>query len=222
MRPPVLLASGSPRRRALLRRLGITRLRHRAAEVDETPLDSEEPDALALRLAVGKSLAVPARDGEVVVAADTVVATGREVLGAPRSRQDAERAVELLRGATVQVWTGLAVIDPDGCAAAARTRTRVTLRPDDDRAWAAYLGSGAPHGVAGALRIQHPAAAPLLRRVEGCRSGAVGLPLCCAAVLLRRAGALGQDRSRMASQVLHGTISSRSPTDSSPEAPHSA
>src|SRR5688572_399544 len=108
--PPVVLASASPRRRALLEQLGIA-CEVIPADVDETPLPGELPAALATRLAHAKAEAGRQRDGgaRTVLGADTVVALGTTVFGKPADRADAVRMLTALGGREHQVFTAVAV-----------------------------------------------------------------------------------------------------------------
>src|SRR5690606_9291389 len=112
---PILLASASPRRRALLDQLGVV---HQvlAVDIDETPLPGEAPAALAARLARGKALAGRERDSGArpVLGADTVVAVGEVLHGKPQDRDDAVRMLTALGGRTHQVLTAVAVAPAGG------------------------------------------------------------------------------------------------------------
>lgn len=177
-----MLASGSPRRRELLARLGLS-YQVRAADVDETPRPGERPLALARRLAEAKAHAVP---GEVVIAADTVVAHGPHLYGKPRDPTDAVAMLRELRQHGHVVITGVSVATPAGV----RTRTatsRVQLRALGDEEIDAYVASGDPLDKAGAYAIQN-AQFRLVERLRGCTCNVVGFPLGVVAALLREAG----------------------------------
>src|SRR5690606_3322527 len=114
----LVLASASPRRRDLLAQAGIPPDTIAAADIDETPVGDESPRALAERLAVGKARAVaPNHAGCFVLAADTVVAVGRRLLGKPADGAEARRFLTLLSGRRHRVYSGVAVIGPDGKSA---------------------------------------------------------------------------------------------------------
>ncbi len=175
--PRLILASGSPRRRALLAELGAV-YDVQAADVDETPLPGEQPAALAARLAASKAAVVAGRQaGVLVIAADTVVALGDEVLGKPVDDADATAMLVRLRGRPHAVMTAVCVHDGrTGCAASVVNTTTVVMRDYSDAEIAAYVASGDPHDKAGAYAIQHPVFAPAAT-IDGCLSTVVGLPL---------------------------------------------
>ena len=115
---PLILASASPRRAALLQQAGIVPAQVIAPDVDETPLKGEQPRAYALRLAEAKAEAVisliypQGEGGAVVLAADTVVALGRRILPKAESPAEVERCLRLLSGRRHQVITAVAVAFP--------------------------------------------------------------------------------------------------------------
>lgn len=173
MTPSVVLASASPRRLELLRRLGIEPT-VRPADVDETPRPNEAPRALAERLARGK-VAVEADDDALVVAADTVVAVGTASLGKPGDREDARTMLELLSGREHEVVTGVAVRRAGRVLAdVATTRVRFrALRPSEID-W--YLATDEPWDKAGGYGLQGAGAA-LVATIEGSHTNVIGMPL---------------------------------------------
>src|SRR5580658_5518856 len=111
MSPLLVLASASPRRLELLRQIGLEPALVDPAAIDETPLAGETARQLALRLARAKAAAIAARHpGAFVLAADTVVAAGRRLLGKPEDAADARRMLSLLSGRAHRVLTGVAAI----------------------------------------------------------------------------------------------------------------
>lgn len=186
MASPLILASGSPRRRALLAALGLT-FAVDSADVDETPLPGESPGALVCRLCRAKAEAVALRHpGAVVLAADTVVALQGTLLGKPADSEEAAAILRALRNRTHQVHTAVCVAR-DGELTARLCVCDVTMRAYSDAEIAAYVATGDPLDKAGAYAIQHPAFSPVARW-EGCYAGIMGLPLRLAADLLRAAG----------------------------------
>ena len=175
---PVILASKSPRRRELLKQLGID-CRVVDAQVNESPRPSESPRELALRLSLAKARAVSARDagGEVVLAADTIVALDERILGKPRDEKDARRMLRSLRDRAHRVITAIAILGPSGPPSVQGVETSVWMRDYSDQEIGAFIASGEALDKAGAYAIQsqsfHPAA-----RTEGCYLNVVGLPLC--------------------------------------------
>jgi nucleoside triphosphate pyrophosphatase len=169
----LVLASGSPRRRELLRiaRIAFT---VRPADVDEQPLADEEPDAYVLRLAAAKARSVW-RPGELTLGADTVVTVDGLLLGKPLDAADAGRMLRLLSGRTHQVLTGVCLYDGASARTAVET-TAVEFLEMSDAEIDAYVASGEPFDKAGAYGIQGEAS-KFVARVEGCYFNVVGLPL---------------------------------------------
>lgn len=187
-RPPLVLASASPRRRELLAQIGLRPDVVAAAEIDETPLAGEAPSALARRLAEAKAAAIAARHGDAfVLGADTVVAVGRRVLPKPRDRVEAEKALRLLSGRNHRVYGGVCVRTPGGAGACRLVMTRLAFKRLSEDEIATYLESGEWEGKAGAYAIQGRAAM-FARHLQGSYSNVVGLPLFETAALLNGLG----------------------------------
>ncbi len=188
-RPRLILASQSPRRRELLAGLGIA-LEIRPAATDESVVPGEPPRAYVARVAREKARAVP---GAVVLAADTAVVLGDEILGKPRDGADAARMLRALSGTRHEVLTAVCVRTMGaGDAAGARERealvaTEVRFRALSDREIAWYVATGEPLDKAGAYALQGAGGA-LVDGVAGSVSGVVGLPLAEALALLAEAG----------------------------------
>ena len=160
----MILASGSPRRRAILEQLGVD-FEVVLPEVEE--LTDGDPRELVIENARRKAAAV---DGETVLGADTVVALDGAVLGKPVDAPEARSHLERLSGRAHEVWSGIAV---GGRTAAAVTGVEfrdVTGLID----W--YLATGEWEGKAGAYAIQGRGAA-LVERIDGDYSNVVGLPI---------------------------------------------
>ena len=176
-RPPLVLASASPRRRALLEQIGYAPDTVEPAALDETVLPDERPEAHAARLARAKAEAVAARHpGAFVLGADTVVACGRRILEKAESEEGARRCLSLLSGRRHRVCGGVTVIDPAGRAVSRLVRTAVAFKRLSDEEIAAYLACGEWREKAGGYAIQGRAAA-FVRFVGGSYSNVVGLPL---------------------------------------------
>ena len=183
---PIVLASGSPRRRQLLEMLRIP-FRVIAPEVDEHVLPGEQPGQYVTRLSRAKAEAVaPRAPGQVILAADTTVVLDGEIFGKPESPADAVAMLARLQGRTHEVMTAVAVAC-DGEVAQALDVSRVTFRPADRATLEAYAATGEPLDKAGAYAIQG-LGAPLVERVEGDFFGVMGLPLRLALDLLARFG----------------------------------
>jgi septum formation protein len=171
----LVLASGSPQRRAILEQLGVE-FDVRPAGVDE--LGAGDPEAVALENARRKALAVaPAAGGATVLGADTLVTVDGRILGKPRDEREAAAFLHVLGGRTHEVVSALAVIEPGRPEPrAAAARSRVTFR-ELDEAWVEwYLATGEWAGRAGGYAIQGRGAA-LVSGVEGDYLGVVGLPV---------------------------------------------
>lgn len=182
----LILASASARRLDLLARLGVTPDAVIPTEIDETPRKAEIPDRYACRMAMEKAAAV-AEPGNLVLAADTVVAAGRRILPKTENEEEARAALSLLSGRRHRVHSAVAVTDAEG-----RTRTRlstslVAFKRLSGEEIAAYLASGEWLGKAGGYAIQGRAEA-LVRMLSGSHSGVMGLPLYETRALLRAAG----------------------------------
>ncbi|MEZ4708923.1 MAG: Maf family protein [Caldilineaceae bacterium] len=191
----IILASASPRRQQFFKELGLQCTIH-VADIDETPRPDEDPILLAHRLAESKAQAVAERTAsngreQLIIAADTVVAQDRELLGKPLDEADAARMLRQLRTGVHQVHSGVSVLQR---AANGETRqetivnsTDVVMRPYADTEIAAYVATGDPLDKAGAYAIQHPVFAPV-QQINGCISGVMGLPLANLRGLLARFG----------------------------------
>lgn len=180
----LVLASASPRRAALLARLGLAPER-RPADIDETPLPGERPEAMVRRLARAKAAhASRGSDTEVVLAADTTVALDGAVLGKPGDEREAAAMLRRLSGRTHAVHTAVAVRRATTEVAASAT-TLVTFRTltDEEIAW--YVATGEPEDKAGAYALQG-AGAVLVSSITGADTTVIGLPLATTARLLRR------------------------------------
>ncbi len=185
---PLVLASASPRRLDLLRQIGLEPDRVEPADVDEAPHAKETPRRLALRLAVQKSEAAAARaPGAYVLAADTVVAQGRRLLGKAQDAAEARSWLELLSGRGHRVFTGVAVIAPTGRRAVRLAEARVRFKRLAEAEIDAYLASGEWEGKAGAYAIQGRAGGFVID-VQGSYSAIIGLPLYETRMLLEGLG----------------------------------
>lgn len=191
----LILASSSPRRRAYFESLGLN-FRILTADLDETPAADETPDALVMRLAQQKALAVAekargAAAGDmrmVIVAADTTVAIEGTILNKPADAAEARSMLESLRGRVHQVHSAVALWQSDSPASRVALSTNdVEMRDYTDAEIAAYIATGDPMDKAGGYAIQHPEFAPV-SRLTGCGAGVVGLPLRDLVPLLAEAG----------------------------------
>ena len=190
-RPPLVLASASPRRLALLAQIGIAPDRVVPTDINERVLKAELPRAHAQRLAHAKADAAAAPGGVsdncFVLAADTVVAAGRRILGKADTEASAQACLALLSGRRHQVLTGVVLVAPDGRRSERLVTSVVSFARLTSPQIEAYLAGGEWQGKAGGYAIQGHAAA-FVRFLSGSYSNVVGLPLFETAQLLRGAG----------------------------------
>jgi len=185
------LASASPRRRELLRQLGIE-FEALPSNILEVPAADETPEQYAVRVALDKARYVAALVRErglaerPVLGADTEVVLDGEILGKPRDRGHGIEMLTRLASRTHEVLTGVAVLHA-GVEHTALSRSRVTFGPLTAAEIARYWESGEPEDKAGAYAVQGRAAA-FIERIEGSYSGIMGLPLHELARLLKQAG----------------------------------
>lgn len=197
----LILASASPRRQLFLRELGLT-FHVLVADIDETPLPNEAPLALVQRLAEGKAQAVAHRLASqlssadranvLIIAADTVVALGNQLLGKPVDDADARAMLRTLHNRVHDVHTGVSVLALGDTAAYNQQRTRIVtsqvqMRDYSEAEMEAYIASGDPFDKAGAYAIQHPEFHPVCA-VTGCVTSVIGLPLAAVRDLLAEWG----------------------------------
>ncbi len=181
-----MLASASPRRSDLLHLLGLE-FTVQPADIDEAPRAGEEPAALAGRLAEGKARAVAdERPDALVVAADTVVALGSEILEKPASEEQNREFIRRLAGRRHEVYTGHALVHGDR-AELVVVRSGVTFRQlsEDEVRWYAATGEG--RDKAGGYALQGKGAV-LVQALDGCWSNVIGLSLPNLVVAARRLG----------------------------------
>lgn len=183
--PRLVLASASPRRLALLAQIGIIPDEIRPTELDETPRAQELPRDFARRLARAKAEAAAA-PGDLVLAADTVVAVGRRILPKAASAEEVRACLALLSGRRHHAITAVMLIAPNG-ASERVVNTAVAFARLHPAQVVAYAESGEGIGKAGGYAIQGRAAA-FVRELIGSYSGVVGLPLFEVAQLLRGRG----------------------------------
>ena len=175
----LLLASNSPRRRELLRNLGID-FEVIPSGVDEgEPSSGELPEEYARCVARTKALRVAAHapSGSLVLGADTIVVIGGLVLGKPSGPFDATRMLRLLSGQTHEVITAICLVrPPDQVVALKHESTFVTFSELTDEEIHAYVASNEPFDKAGAYAIQG-LASKFIPHISGCYFNVVGLPV---------------------------------------------
>lgn len=184
--PQLVLASGSPRRRELLKGLGVA-FSVRPADLDESLLPGETADRHVQRLAQDKAKA-RAEPDELVLAADTVVVIDGDILGKPRDITEARAMLERLAGRRHTVLSGVALIDGNDQRSAygmERTEVRIAAMNAAEIAW--YIATEEPMDKAGAYAIQGLGAL-FVEGVEGNYSNVVGLPIPLTRSLFRDLG----------------------------------
>ncbi len=181
----LVLASASPRRAEILRRLGLS-FRVRIPDTPETVFPGEWPAAAARRLAVAKAEAVSRGPDELLIAADTIVALGRETLGKPVNRAEATEMLVRLAGREHHVFTGMALLAGSRVETGV-ARTAVRFRPLARVECEEYVASGEPADKAGAYGIQERGSA-LVEGIDGDFFNVMGLPVQLFLQLLGRHG----------------------------------
>lgn len=189
-RLPLILASESPRRLALLAQIGIIPQDVRAASLDETPLKNELPRPYAARLARAKAETVRAvwtAGPAMFLAADTVVACGRRILPKPEDEAGVIACLNLLSGRSHQVMTSIALALPQDDLRQRTILTRVRFRRLTSAEIETYAASREGLGKAGGYAIQGRADG-FVESLNGSYSNVVGLPLSHTLNLLRGCG----------------------------------
>jgi MAF protein len=185
---PIVLASASPRRRALIATLGLP-VEYREADVLEVAHPGESPAETAVRLAREKTERVAGTvQAGIIVGGDTVVVADGRILGKPADPDGARAMLRELRGREHRVVTGVCLLDLEsGRSFSEAVETRVWMRDYSEAEIERYVDSGAPLDKAGAYGIQDESFHPV-GRIEGCYLNVVGLPLCGVADGLRALG----------------------------------
>ncbi|HLT89856.1 MAG TPA: Maf family protein [Woeseiaceae bacterium] len=194
-RPPLVLASSSPARRALLARLFGDGFEVRVPAVDEAPHAGEEPPALARRLAREKAEAIGRdRAGAVVIGADQVAVLGSRVLGKPGGPARALAQLMEVSGREVRFFTAACVLDPAGAHHEHSDVTTVRFRAFDRALAEAYLRHDEPYGCAGSFRVEGAGVVLLEEVVSRDPTALVGLPMIWLGGLLVTLGLWGPAR----------------------------
>ncbi|OPY12671.1 MAG: Maf-like protein YhdE [Syntrophaceae bacterium PtaB.Bin038] len=174
----LILASASPRREEMLRMLGVEfAVLH--SNVDENPRAGESPEAYALRLSEAKARAVAGmRPGCWVLGADTIVTIDGELLGKPRTPDEARGMIRKLSGRAHTVITAFTLFNSERAEPIRRAVSSQVLFkeiPDDELEW--YVATDEPYDKAGGYAVQGKASV-LVSEVHGSWTNVVGLPLC--------------------------------------------
>ncbi len=174
----IVLASGSPRRRELLSRLGLSDFLICPPEGGEALTDGLEPGQQVMRLSAGKAaeIAPLCSEDDLILAADTLVFVDGHALGKPRDREDAAAMLRALSGRSHEVYTGV-TLRRGGRMESAFEKTTVFFRTLSETEIASYISSGEPMDKAGAYGAQEKGAL-LIERIEGDFYNVMGLPVC--------------------------------------------
>lgn len=173
----LILASGSPRRKELLSQLNIEPSHIISPEIDETPLKREKPKDLALRLSKSKAEAVSkAHSDAFILAADTVVACGSQILDKAETANQALAYLQKLSGRRHHVYGGITLITPDGHVLSRHCNTLVQFKPLCAKTFENYIQSNEWDGKAGGYAIQGYAGS-FVKYMAGSYSNVVGLSL---------------------------------------------
>lgn len=175
---PIILASGSPRRREMFENLGINfKVIKAPDEVEPSPIPGENPDRFAEKASLAKAQAIHAEHPEsVVIGSDTIVVLGNEIMGKPKNDDDAMLMLSKLAGNTHRVVSGCAICHPDGESEVFSVSTDVTMGEHSLEALYAYIRTGEPSDKAGAYAIQGIGGF-LVESISGSYNNVVGMPL---------------------------------------------
>ena len=184
----IILASGSPRRKEILEKLGVE-FEIVESGYDESKIKSDDPVELVEELALQKALEVGKQyDDALVIGGDTVVYVAGEILGKPRDKKDAEIMLKKLFGTTHMVVTGVAVVNTlTGDSVVGHEEGFVRFRELTDTEFKQYLDSEIWRGFAGGYAIQG-AAAPYVSDQTGSLSAIIGFPIMLVSDLLEQMG----------------------------------
>ena len=176
MKHKIILASASPRRKELLKKI-IPSFRVVTSGVDEESIKAASPIVFARKAAISKAAAVAVKHKDsIVIGADTIVVLGRKILGKPKDRSDAIAMLKSLAGKTHKVITGIAVIFPGSKIVSATAITKVKMKKVSDKEILDYVNSDRPLDKAGAYGIQEIEEI-FIDKIEGDYDNVVGLPV---------------------------------------------
>lgn len=184
----IVLASASSRRMELLQQINVTPSQIVPANIDETPKKQEKPNNLSLRLAEEKAKAVfDQYPDQYILAADTVVACGQQILEKPENAEQAHQYLKKLSGRRHHVHGGIAMITPQGQCFSRHCNTLVQFKPLSPLEIENYIQSGEWEGKAGGYAIQGYAGS-FVKYMAGSYSNVVGLSLYDTIKLMRQSG----------------------------------
>ena len=175
--PRLVLASGSPARKALLESAGFPADKIHPADIDETPRKNEVPSAYVKRLAAEKALTVQALYPDAfIIAADTIAVLGAKIIGKPIDRADAKKILTRFCGRRHKVLTGLCVVSPEGRKSVRMISSSVKCRMAAEAEIERYLDSGEWEGKSGCYGLQGRASA-FIEWINGSYTSIIGLPV---------------------------------------------
>ncbi len=175
---PIFLASKSPRRRKLLKQIGL-KFKSFSLNLNEEILDGEHPVQTVKRLSHLKLIeaANKVRDA-IIITADTIVVLDNEIIGKPKNENDAVRILNKLSGRTHKVYTGFAILNQKtNMKIVSYEKTFVTFRKLTKDEISDYIKTGSPMDKAGAYGIQDDFGAVFVEKINGCYYNVVGLPI---------------------------------------------
>lgn len=175
---PVILASKSPRRKKLLKQLGI-KFKSISTDINEEILDAEHPVETVKRLAKDKMTAALKKiKVGIIITADTIVVLDKEIIGKPNNEFEAKQILRKLSGKTHKVYTGFMIKNSvTGNEELNYEITDVTFNSLTDEMINDYIKTGSPMDKAGAYGIQDDFGAVFIKKINGCYYNVVGLPL---------------------------------------------
>ena len=175
---PIYLASKSPRRRKLLKQIGLN-FKSFSVEINEVPLKNELPVNCVKRLASMKlNEALNKIQNGIIITADTIVVLDNKIINKPFSKKDAVKFLKMLSGKTHTVYTGFSILNTlNNKKVSGFEKTKVEFRKLSDDEIKEYVDSGSPMDKAGAYGIQDDFGAVFVKKITGCYYNVVGLPL---------------------------------------------
>ena len=173
----LILASSSPQRKKLLETIGISPDEIVPANIDETPLKREKPKDFAIRMAREKAFSVAKENlNNFILSGDTIVATGRRIIGKPSSKDEAKQFLKLLSGRRHRVLSAFTLIKPDYSEITKVVVSRVKFSRLSDKELNEYLDTNEWQGKAGGYAIQGRASA-FVPWISGSYTGVMGFPM---------------------------------------------
>ncbi len=175
---PIYLASQSPRRKILLKQIGLN-FTSFSFDLDEKIFDNESPIKTVKRLASQKMIvAETIKSDGIIITADTIVVLKGKIIGKPKSKKDAKTILEQLSNNKHFVYTGFAIKNSvSNKIIIDYEKTEVTFRELSSKEIKDYIASGSPMDKAGAYGIQDDFGAVFVSKINGCYYNVVGLPL---------------------------------------------